>query len=192
MAELITIARPYARAAFEAARDGSALPQWSRFLARAAAAVQDPQVQLLIGNPRVHSNDLIELLLEVGEAGPATGAGAAAVSPQALEAQRNFLALLAHNQRLPLLPEVAAQYEELRAEAENVADVQVLSARELTAEQSQKLQNALERRLGRKIRLHTRVDATLLGGAIVNFGDYVVDGSLRRRVERLAATLSGS
>lgn len=195
MAELITIARPYARAAFQAAQDGSALQQWSGFLARAAAAVRDAQVEPLIGNPRVQVNELVQLLLEVGSgaegASPAS-ARATAGTEQLLEAQRNFLALLAHNRRLTLLPEIAAQYETLRAQAENTADVEVLSAQELTAEQSQKLQAALERRLGRRVRLHPRVDPALLGGAIVHYGDYVVDGSLRRRVERLASAVSGA
>ena len=109
-----------------------------------------------------------------------------------LEEQRNFLALLAHNRRLRLLPEIAAQYEVRRADAENIADVEVASARALTTEQSSSLKAALERRLGRAVRLHARVDPALLGGAVVHYGDFVVDGSLRRRVERMAAELAGA
>jgi F-type H+-transporting ATPase subunit delta len=180
MAELITVARPYARAVFESARAADALAAWSGFLARAAALVRDPQIVPLIGDPRVPPGALIGVVLEL-----------AGVQPEARPAEeRNLLELLVHNRRLGLLPEIAAQYEALRAQAENIVDVQVTSARELTAEQSAKLQAALERRLGRTVRLHASVDAALLGGAVVHYGDFVIDGSLRRRVERLAAEIA--
>ena len=136
MAELATTARPYARAAFAAAGDASQLEQWSAFLGRSAAAVQDPQVMPLIGNPRVLAPQLVDFLLEV----------AAAVKPPSGELateQRNFLQLLADNRRLKLLPEIDAQFELLRAEAVRIADVEVISARELSAEQSKTLQAAL-------------------------------------------------
>lgn len=181
MAELITIARPYARATFESAHAAATLPAWSVFLARAAVAVRDAQIEPLIGNPRVRPDELIELLLSV--------AGQSAAP--ALEEQRNFLALLVHNRRLGLLPEIAAQFELLRAQAERVADVQVRAARELTAEQAAALSAALERRLGRSVRLHVSIDAALLGGAVVHYGDYVVDGSLKGRLERLATAVAG-
>ncbi len=190
MAELITIARPYARAAFESASAAASLPAWSEFLARAAALVSDPGLAPLIGNPRVPPAQLIELLLELAGTQPAAAASAPAA--HLLEEQRNFLALLAHNRRLKLLPEIAAQYEVRRADAENIADVEVASARALTTEQSSSLKAALERRLGRAVRLHARVDPALLGGAVVHYGDFVVDGSLRRRVERMAAELAGA
>jgi F-type H+-transporting ATPase subunit delta len=191
MAELITVARPYARAAFESASAAASLPAWSDFLARAAALVRDEQLAPLIGNPRVPSEQLIGLLLELAGT-PAAARPAAATAQHLREEQANFLALLAHNRRLRLLPEVATQYEVLRAEAENIADVEVVSARELTAEQSAKLKAALERRLGHAVRLHARVDPALLGGAVVHYGDFVVDGSLRRRVERLGGELAGA
>ncbi len=213
MAELITIARPYARAAFEAASAAAAMPAWSSFLARAAMAVGDARIEPLIGNPRVRTDELIELLLTVAEppagvspaATPgtlsaptaATGArtaraAAPAASGRTPDEQRNFLVLLAHNRRLALLPEIAAQYELLRAQAEHVADVQVRAARELTAAQAAALSAALERRLGSAVRLHVSIDAALLGGAVVHYGDYVVDGSLRGRLERLAVAVAGA
>jgi F-type H+-transporting ATPase subunit delta len=185
VAELATTARPYARAAFAAAGDASQLEQWSAFLGRSAAAVQDPQVMPLIGNPRVLAPQLVDFLLEV----------AAAVKPPSGELateQRNFLQLLADNRRLKLLPEIDAQFELLRAEAVRIADVEVISARELSAEQSKTLQAALERRLGLSVRLHPQVDQSLIGGAIVRYRDFVVDGSLRGRIERLGAAMSGA
>jgi len=188
MAEPITIARPYARAAFESASAAAALPAWSVFLARAAAVVSDAQVVPLLGNPRVPPQELIGFVLEL--ATPAQPGAQPDV--RSLQEQRNFLALLAHNRRLRLLPQIAAQYEQRRSQAEHIADVEIVSARELTAPQAATLEAALERRLGCTVRLHARVDPALLGGAVVHYADFVVDGSLRRRVERLAAEIGGS
>lgn len=183
MAELATTARPYARAAFANAA-APARADWGVFLERAAAVVQDPQVLPLIGNPRVPVTELVNVLLGIASAaGPDT--------PLRVQ-QRNFLQLLADNRRLRLLPEIASQFEALRAEAERIADVEVISAQELSAEQSNKLQAALERRLGSAVRLHPQVDRSLVGGAIVRHGDFVVDGSLRGRIERLGAAMSGA
>ncbi len=209
MAEPITIARPYARAAFESASLAAALAAWSRFLSRAAAWVRDPQIEPLIGDPRVRSDQLIGLLQELASSGIPESAGKGAsneasataasaadsgrlTQAQMQEEQRHFLELLAHNARLPLLPQIEAQYEELRAAAEHVADVEVTSAQALSPEQSAALKSALERRLKSGVRLHEHVDPTLLGGAVVRYGDFVVDGSLRRRVERLAASVTGA
>ncbi len=187
MAELSTIARPYARAAFESARAIDGLSEWSTTLARAAAVVQDERVGALIGNPRVLESELTQMIFELAT-GVAAASGRATRSQQEL---RNFLQLLAQNRRLPLLPEIAAQFESLRADAENFATVEVHSARELTREQAQRLQRALERRLQRTVRLHTRIDPALIGGAVVQYGDFVVDGSLRRALERMGSAISG-
>lgn len=178
MAEQATVARPYARAAFAHASAGSALAAWSEILGRAGAVVADPQVAPLIGNPHVKSADLVTMILEI--------AGAADD-----ERARNFVRLLADNRRLALLPEIAAQYEMMRADVENTVDATVTSAQALTPEQSQKLSAALSQRLNRTVRLHQVVDPRLIGGAIVRAGDFVVDGSLRGRVERLASAMSG-
>jgi F-type H+-transporting ATPase subunit delta len=173
--ELATTSRPYARAAFAAAGSASQLAQWSAFLARAAAAVQDPQLEV---------SQLVDFLLELATPGKAAA--------QETVHERNFLQLLADNRRLKLLPEIDVQFEVLRAEAERIADVEVTSAQELSAEQSKTLQAALERRLGLSVRLHPQVDKSLIGGAIVRYRDFVVDGSLRGRIERLGAAMSGA
>jgi len=179
MAEVATTARPYAQAAFTAARDARALPEWSAVLDRASAVIADERVRHLIGNPRVSTEQLVEFVGEIaGTAGNA--------------AQGNFLRLLAANRRLALLPEIAAQYAVLRAAAEGQADVQILTAMPLAAEQQQRLVAALEQRLERRVRLHVAVDTGLIGGAIVRHGDLVFDGSLRGRVGRLAAAMNGT
>ena len=172
MAEKATIARPYARAAFDYARSGAALPVWSVFLARAAAVATDPQVSGLIGSPKVTPAQLAQLVLDV--AGPATPANA-----------NNFAKLLADNRRLNLLPQIALQYEQMRADAESTADVTLISAVALSAEQQAKFTAALTRRLKRTVRLHCSVDPNLVGGAVVRAGDFVIDGSLRGRLEKL-------
>ena len=177
MADRATIARPYARAAFAHAHDAKDFASWSKLLGSAAAAAADPRVARLIGHPKVTDEQLVELF--AGVAGKSAG-----------EAGRNFLGTLAENKRLALLPDIAAQYEVLRAEVENVVDVEVIAAREIAAPQQKRLMEALKRRLGRDVRMHTRIDDTLIGGAIVRAGDLVIDGSLKGRLARLGSALT--
>ncbi len=179
MAESATTARPYAQAAFAAARAAQALPGWSAFLASASAVLADARVRPLVGNPHVPTEQLVGFVLEL--------TGAPVDGPEG-----NFLRLLAENRRLPLLPEIAAQYEVLRAAAEGQADVQLVTAMPLTGEQEHKLVAALQQRLGRQVRLHVEIDKGLIGGAIVRHGDLVFDGSLRGRLGRLAAAMTGA
>jgi F-type H+-transporting ATPase subunit delta len=180
MIEQATVARPYARAAFEAATDAAALESWSRFLAAASAGTADERVAALIDNPRVSAAAMVDFLLELSAQGGQD------------EPERSLLQLLAENGRLALLPEIAAQYEQLRAEAEQQADVAVVAAQALLPQQTQALKSALEARLGRSVRLHETVDARLISGALVRYGDLVIDGSLRGRIERMAAAMSGA
>ena len=177
MAEKATIARPYAKAAFESARQHSALERWSKVLATASSVVQDERVAGLLSSPRVTPEQLSGLIADI-------------VGGDLDEQTRNFLATLASNRRLALLPEIASMYEGLRAEAENTADVQVVSAVELNEAQKQRLAQALKKRLKREVRLHCEVDASLIGGAIVRAGDFVIDGSLKARLDRLAVEMS--
>jgi F-type H+-transporting ATPase subunit delta len=177
MAEKMTVARPYARAVFEIARDEDALAGWSELLQRGSAAIADERIQGLIGNPAVTRKALAELFIEIcGDSAGRHGA--------------NFLKLLADNGRLAWLPEIAAEYESLRAEAENVVDVQLTSAVELDEAQRESFAASLRKRLGREVRLHCDTDAKLLGGAIIRAGDLVIDGSLFGRLERLAGAVT--
>jgi F-type H+-transporting ATPase subunit delta len=177
MAEKMTVARPYARAVFEIARESDNLAGWSEFLARGSQAAADERVQGLIGNPAVTRKALAGLFTEI--------AGDAAGEPGA-----NFLKLLAENGRMAWLPEIAAEYELLRAEAENIVDVQLTSAVELDETQREDFSRSLRKRLGRDVRLHCDTDATLLGGAVIRAGDLVIDGSLLGRLERLAGAVT--
>jgi F-type H+-transporting ATPase subunit delta len=176
VAERATIARPYAKAAFEYAREAKAFAEWSRGLAAADAIVGDARVSALSKNPSLTATDLANLVNEV--AGANLNAG-----------MQNFVRVLAENHRLLLLPEIAAQFEQLRAAVENTVDVEVVSAVPLSEAQSESLKQALNARLKRQVRMQNSVDSALLGGAIVRAGDMVIDGSLKGRLERLATEL---
>jgi F-type H+-transporting ATPase subunit delta len=177
VAERATIARPYAKAAFEYARDAKALAAWSQGLALAAQVAADPRVAQLIKNPKLTAADHASLINEVAGDRLAPGVG-------------NFVRVLAENHRLALLPEVAAHFEFLRSQAENTVDVEVVSAVPLDAAQTEKLKQALDKRLKASVRMTNTVDAGLVGGAVIRAGDLVIDGSLKGRLERLRTELT--
>ncbi len=176
MAEKATIARPYARAAFAYAQKSNALAAWSDALTSAGAIVGDSRVKKLIGNPKVAPAQLLDFISEV--------------SGKANTNVRNFLDELVRNRRLALLPEVAAMFEAMRNEVENVADVKVTSAVALTDAQRQRLSDSLKKRLKKEVRLNCDVDANLIGGAVIRSGDLVIDGSLRTRLQGLATAMT--
>jgi F-type H+-transporting ATPase subunit delta len=177
MADRLTIARPYARAAFAEARAAEELEPWSQALATASQVIRDPRVATLLGNPHVTPGELAQLVS--GIAGAQLGAHG-----------ENFVRTLAANRRLAYLPEIAAQFDILKDAAQGVADVTVTSAAALNAAHQQQLAQALQKRLQRTVRLHTEVDPTLIGGAVLRSGDLVIDGSLRTRLERIAYELT--
>lgn len=177
MADKTTIARPYAKAAFEEARSADNLARWSETLRKAAAVVQDPRVRKLLGNPAVSKADLSAFVSDVA-------------GPQLDDSGRNFIRTLADNRRLIYLPEISALFDELKNEAEGVVDVTVTSAAALANGQREALSAALGHRLKRRIRMQCRVDPALIGGAVLRAGDLVIDGSLRARLERIAYQLT--
>jgi F-type H+-transporting ATPase subunit delta len=129
----------------------------------------------LLGNPKLTDADAVKLL---------------APEPQS-ESFARFLTLLADNRRLGLLPEIAGLYEELRAEAERVVKATVTSAVVLPAGELDKITAALRQRFGREVEVDTAIDASLIGGAVIDAGDVVIDGSLKGKLERLQAALAG-
>jgi F-type H+-transporting ATPase subunit delta len=177
MADRLTIARPYARAAFEEARAHARLASWSEALHIAAQVVKDARVAPLLGNPRVTPQQLAQLVIDIA----ATKLG---------EEGANFVRTLADNHRLVYLPEIATLFDTFKDEALGIADVTVTSAAPLDARQQQTLSRALERRLSRKVQLHCETDPELIGGAILRSGDLVIDGSLRTRLNRIAYELT--
>jgi F-type H+-transporting ATPase subunit delta len=174
MSQALTLARPYARAAYALARDAGAAPQWSDALAFASQVAADPRVQALLGHPHLGRADAVALLSPESSS-PAFG---------------DFLALLADNRRLPLLPEIAGLFEELRADAERIVKAKVTSATALQASELDGIKAALKRRFGREVELQTAVDESLIGGAVIDAGDVVIDGSLRSKLARLQTALA--
>lgn len=179
MSSALTLARPYARAAFALASEHGQLPSWSDQFAFAAQVALDPRVQALLGHPRLSGDEAVALLLP-----PGTQDGAGSTFGR-------FLAVLADNGRMQLLPEIAALYAQLRDEAERVVKATITSATPLDAAEVDKLQAALKRRFGREVEVRTAVDPELIGGAIIDAGDVVIDGSLRNKLSRLQSALAG-
>jgi F-type H+-transporting ATPase subunit delta len=174
MSQALTLARPYARAAFAIAQERGRLGPWSEALGFAARVAADPQAAALLANPRFGADDAATLL-SVDGAEPAFA---------------DFLALLSQNRRLALLPEIAGLYEELRAEAERVVRARVTSAAALPAAELDTIKAALRKRFGREVELETAVDESLIGGALIDAGDVVIDGSLRGKLQRLQTALA--
>jgi F-type H+-transporting ATPase subunit delta len=177
MAERNTAARPYAKAIFALARKSDTLVATSAGLTRAAEVVADPRVHALIGSPHVTPAQLAEIVTGV------VGAGLD-------EHSRNFVSLLASNRRLGFLPEIAALFDLMKSELENAVDVEVIAASPLTPDQESRYAAALKKKLGRDVRLHTKVDGSLIGGAVLKAGDLVIDGSIKGRLERLAVEMT--
>ncbi len=178
MSEAITVARPYALAAFDEARKNNELKSWSDVLQSAVNAVENVQVRALITSPRVARSQLQGLMLSL--------CGGDKLS----KSTANFIKLLVEAQRLILLPEIAAIFEVMRAEAEKSVDVVVTSAFDLNDTQKQKITAAMKKRLGREIRLNCETDQKLLGGIVIRAGDKVIDGSARTHLSELANALA--
>ncbi len=175
MADLQTLARPYARAAFNHAQSDS-VEQWSEALGRLAQSLDDESVRAVISTPQVRDNQLVELFAGIA------GYESANV--------RNFLSLLAEYSRLPLLPQIAEQFAQLRANAEQRLDATVVAAMPVNDVQGAALQAALEKKLNRKVTLSFEEDPSLIGGVVIKSGDMVIDGSVSGELALLANQLS--
>ena len=176
MAQTATLARPYANAAFDVAKSHGRLAEWSRMLTLLAAAAATTEVEALIGDPALGGEVKAHKLAE-------------ALRGELDDRARRFVLALAIYQRLALLPEVARQFEAMKAAAENVLEVEVVAAVALAEAQREQFAEVLARRFGRDVNLAVTVDETIIGGAIVRAGDTVIDGSVRGRLARLAAAL---
>ena len=177
MAQETTVARPYAEAAFELARDAKALAPWGEALALTAAVVADARVDAILQSPQVDAERKAGLIIDVGG--------------KALDAkQSNFIRLLVERHRIRLLPEIRAQFDALRAEHERTLNASLTTAQPIDEAVSARLAKALSERLGRTVTLDTQIDETLIGGAVVRAGDLVIDGSVRGRLANLTGALS--
>jgi len=176
MAEIATIARPYAEAVFKLAESSGQFAPWTALLARLAQAVAHPDVRACIGNPNVSAARLTEVLVSV------MGEG---VSAEA----KNFVHLVVANRRLETVGEICELYEEMVNEREGVVDAEIASAFPLDDGQLKELVGSLERRFKRKVEPHVTIDKALIGGVTVKIGDEVVDGSVRGKLAAMSAAL---
>lgn len=172
MANLTNIARPYALAAFECARDKSQIAEWKGFLFSAAAVSGQPSVQRLLADPERTSKELYDLFEDV-------------LATIITTEQKNFLSLLAQNKRLNVLDEIAQAYEAHVAAYEKICTVRVVTAVAANDDFKDKVARALTIRTQRDVKLHCEVDTSILGGAIIHIGDRVIDGSVRGKLTRL-------
>jgi F-type H+-transporting ATPase subunit delta len=176
MSELSTLARPYAEAVFRMAQGENDLAGWSSRLQSLALIVSDAQVARLIADPAVAADGVAGLVVEV--AGSDLG-----------ERGSNFVKVLAENDRLSLLPEIGAQFEALKANAEGTLEATITSAQELTQAQLDELVAGLKARFNRAVNVQVAVDPELIGGAVIAIGDQVIDGSVKGRLQRMSFAL---
>ncbi len=173
MAELVTLARPYAQAIFKLAMEKKQLPAWSKTLVNLLELVSEKSIAALIKDVTVSKQDLSDVLVEVS---------AKAINTQG----KNLLRVLVENGRLTLLAEIAAVYELLRAEEEGAVEADVITAFPLTEAMEKKIASALKARLGKKVKINAVIDKSVIGGAIIRAGDLVIDGSASGKLDKLS------
>jgi F-type H+-transporting ATPase subunit delta len=176
MAELATIARPYAEALFRVAKSGD-LAAWSGLVAEMAQVAGHPDVKAIASNPKLSDQLVTETFLSLLKSN---------VSPEA----KNFVTMLVENGRLTLLPEIAEQFQALKNAEEGAADAEITSAFEMSDAQVKDLMATLERKFGRKLNPTVMVDSSLIGGVRVLVGDEVLDTSVRAKLQRMHVALT--
>ncbi len=178
MAELTTIARPYAEAVAGLAKDGDTWAAWSDMLNLLAAVAADAAMAELAANPAISGDKVQEIILAVcGDGLNAEGV--------------NFARLLVEGKRLAALPEIVRLYEEAKSAQEGQLEARIVTAYEMSPVQMQGLVAALEKKFGQKINAAQEVDANLIGGVLITVGDEVLDASVRGKLADLAVTLNG-
>ncbi|VAW53232.1 ATP synthase delta chain [hydrothermal vent metagenome] len=177
MADSTTAARPYAKAVYDLASESKALDSWGDALANLANVVNDPQMSEMLGNPDLGKQQKGELVIKV-------------MGDNLNEQQQNLVKLMAENSRLILMGDVLEQFEVARAKAENKIEAEVVSAFELSAEQTDELINTLKNKLGCDVTLTTTVDESLIGGVIIKAGDTIIDASMKSQLDSLALSLA--
>ncbi|EDN70919.1 ATPase, F1 complex, OSCP/delta subunit [Beggiatoa sp. PS] len=176
MAEIATLARPYAEAVFKLAVDGNNFEQWSNALNFLSIVIQDPIMGKVIANPKVEKETLTRILFDICD--------------EALdEPGKNLVKILVDYHRLPAMPQIALQYEQLKAQHEGYVKVDIASAYPVKPEQQQEMEGILKKRLGKGVDISINVDKSLLGGWLIHAGDQVIDLSVKGHFEKLATEL---
>lgn len=171
-----TIARPYAEAIVSQAQQTQQLGLWSSMLELLATVLDDASLQKIMVNPGMASYQKADLILDI-------------VGDQLSQEGKNLVRLLAQNQRLMVLPEICALFQQYQAAAQGVVDVEVTTAYALESEQTTQLACVLQKRLGKKVHLQSQIDASLIGGFRVRAGDFVIDGSVAGQLKQLSQAL---
>lgn len=177
MSELTTAARPYARAVFEMAESSGKLGEWSELLGFMSGLASNEQVVELLASPKMAKQSGANAFIELADG-------------KLNDEAKNLVAMLAENNRLSLLPGMSVIYEVLKDEAEGSVEAIVTAAKKLTQAEEKSIADALGKRLGRKVKLKVSVDDALLGGAIIQAGDLVIDGSLRGRLAKMTSAVT--
>ncbi|MFK7829849.1 MAG: F0F1 ATP synthase subunit delta [Congregibacter sp.] len=182
MAELSTLARPYAKAAFEYARsetasNANALSEWLTELQLIAAVVSDPAVQNMLADPAMTTEAQSRAFVDI-------------CGDELAETRQRFVHVLADNRRLGLAPQILLQFAQLKALREQSVDVEMVSAFDVPDAIRDRIAAALGKRLEREVVVTTNTDSSLLGGVLIRAGDLVIDGSVRGRLNKLAETLT--
>lgn len=177
MSELTTAARPYARAAYDYASSNGVADQWAEMLGFCAAVADDATMKAALDQPSLNRQQSADLFNEV-------------CADKLNEPGKNFVKLLAENDRISLLPEIAVLYHHYQAEAESTIDAELISALDVDDQQIEAIKTSLTKRLGKKVSITTSIDPSLIGGAVIRAGDMVIDGSVRGRLEKLSNTLT--
>lgn len=176
MAELATLARPYANAVFAVAKESGELDRWSRMLGFLSVASEDATMRVLLDAPEVGEEQKARQLTDV-------------CGDELNDRAKQFVRVLAANRRLDLISEIAELFEDLRAREQQMLDVRVMSAFPLSDDESERLRAALARRFDKEIQLTSDVDRSLIGGVLIRAGDVVIDGSVRGKLSKLQETL---
>ena len=177
MSELITAARPYARAVFEFAQEEGSLDKWSEQILFMGTIAADDAIVTVLDNPKLTKTEIAEIFNTVtGEYVDDHGA--------------NLVKLLAENSKLSLLPHIAALYEEFKADADGMIEAEVISAMEVSEAQEKAIAKSLKKRFGREVKITIRIDESLMGGAVIRIDDLVIDGSLKGRLAKATTALS--
>jgi len=177
MSEFITAARPYARAAFDVATANNEKEKWTEMLNFMAMVAHDSTMRAVLDSPKLSQQQTADVFITV-------------CNEHVNEGGKNFINLLAENDRITLLPEIAALFQHYRAESEGTVEAEVISASEINDSQMNNIAASLKRRLGKDVRLTSRIDESLIGGAIIRAGDLVIDGSVRGQLDKLSTALT--
>lgn len=177
MAELSTIARPYAVAVYKLGKEQKALAKWSEMLGFATQVVNDSKMQAYINDPKVVASDLQAALLKV-------------CGNKLNENAQNLIKVLVQYGRLPILPAISIAYEELKAQDEGTLDAEIIAAAKLSAAETKDLVKRLEAKFGKKVEASVSIDTEIIGGIKIIVGDTVIDASVKGQLQNLAYTLS--